>query len=319
MYRPTSGIQLYKQRLEGLNAGRTYTLLPPDSFREVWEGATGQPTYQDWKDLLYREAKAIAYGQGANRLVVLLGDSLTLWFPPELLISGRLWLNQGISGDNTAGMLKRLWAFSATRPDVIYVLGGINDLRQGKPDWVILKNLEYIVDEIRQAHPEARVVLQSILPTRLGALPNTRIRKINAELETIARKQGAMYLELNSRFTEPGDILRRSLTTDGVHLSRNGYLVWQKAIAQAESRLVLNRSDRYQQWLKNSEEFTLHGRRYNWVPYRIQPGDTLEAIAEKTLGSADVDYYDTIAIKNDISPDALEVDRTIYIPQVISA
>jgi lysophospholipase L1-like esterase len=309
---------MYWQRLEGLKAGRTYTLLPPDSFQAVWEKAIGQPTYQDWKTLLTREANALAYGQGSNRLAILLGDSITMWFPSELLPQGRLWLNQGISGDNTNGILKRLSAFSITRPHAIYILAGINDLRQGKSDTLVIHNLYQIIRELRYQHPTAQVVLQSILPTRLPSLPNTRISGINRELAAIAKQQNATFLDLNSSFTNSDNILRRDCTTDGLHLSRRGYEVWQKALHQAESRLLLNRDRRYQQWLQQTPTFTLSGREYRWIPYRVRPGDTLEDLARKTLGSGEVHYYDLIALRNNINGELIESDRTIYIPQISS-
>jgi hypothetical protein len=104
---PVSGSQLYYQRVAALKAGKIYTRLPADSFQSFWaKGATKgallqKPTHEQWKRLLEQEAKAVAKGQGANRLAVLLGDSLSMWFPLEGLPSGQLWLNQGISGENS--------------------------------------------------------------------------------------------------------------------------------------------------------------------------------------------------------------------------
>jgi lysophospholipase L1-like esterase len=63
-----------------------------------------------------QEARAIAGGQGNNRLEVVVGDSFGLWLPPELLPRDRLWLNQSISGDTTAGILQRVRLFANTRP-----------------------------------------------------------------------------------------------------------------------------------------------------------------------------------------------------------
>lgn len=111
---PSSGAQLYQQRWMTLRSGTIYTRLPASSFHEAWQSASRQPTYQQWRRLLRLEAQAVANGQGNNRLSVLLGDSLSLWFPRERLPAGRLWLNQGISGDTTAGILRRLGDFAQT-------------------------------------------------------------------------------------------------------------------------------------------------------------------------------------------------------------
>jgi lysophospholipase L1-like esterase len=315
MNRPASGIQMYLQRVEGLKVGRTYTLLPPDSFKSVWEEAIGQPTYQDWTNLLAWEARALAKGQGSNRLAILLGDSISMWFPPELMPPGRLWLNQGISGDNTSGILKRLWTFSETKPHTIYILAGINDLRQGRPDASIADNIYYTVRELQLIHPPAKVVVQSILPTRLAALPNTRIRKINLELAAISKSEGAIYFDLNSAFTNNEDRLHRELTTDGIHLSQAGYQLWQKALHQMTSRLDLNRDNRYQQWLQRSPSFTLDGKIYTWVSYQVQPGDSLPQLSQKAFGFDSFEYWDLIALKNNLGFEEKLGNRTILIPQ----
>jgi lysophospholipase L1-like esterase len=140
---PTSGSQLYRQRQVALQSGQLYTRLPVESFADQWRTATRQPTYQDWMTLLRREARAIANGQGQNRLEVILGDSLGLWLPPDTLPRDRLWLNQSISGETSVGILRRLNAFAATRPTVIHLMVGVNDLKNNVPEAEIV-SLTYI-------------------------------------------------------------------------------------------------------------------------------------------------------------------------------
>jgi|GEM_PF-1334525 len=237
---PVSGAQLYQQRLAALKAGRIYTTLPPDSFSDAWVAAKGQPTYQDWQNLLAWEARAIAYGQGNNRLGILLGDSISMWFPQANLPQGQFWLNQGISGDTTAGILSRLWTLSETQPDIIYLLAGINDLRRGDSDNTVLNNMRSILRRLRQEHPQAQVVVQSILPTRLPEISNSRIRNLNLQLQDIAREEGAQFFDLHYWFTNSQGDLRPELTTDGLHLNARGYQVWNWALERAESALAMN-------------------------------------------------------------------------------
>ncbi|WP_138503973.1 SGNH/GDSL hydrolase family protein [Nostoc sp. PA-18-2419] len=235
----TSGNQLYYQRLAALKTGQIYTRGDSDNLQSLWESIKKrQLTYEDWKSLLALEARAIAQGQGRNHLSILVGDSLSMWFPREKLPSGKLWLNQGISGDTSAGVLKRLGAFSATRPDVIYIMAGINDLRKGASDETILHNYRRIVRRLRQTHPQAQIIVQSILPTRLPKLSNSRIRQINAQLVQIAKQEGANYLNIYSWFTDMEGNLRPELTTDGLHLSQEGYDVWRSALQQIEYKLT---------------------------------------------------------------------------------
>lgn len=224
--RPYSGSQLYQQRVAALRAGRTYTRLVPDSFQDQWLDAQEQPTYEQWVDLLKREAIAMAQGQGHNRLTVLVGDSLYLWYPTEQLAGDRFWLNQGISGDTTAGVLRRLQSFASTRPDIIHVMVGINDLRRGATDAAVVTNLQRIMRQLRQTHPHSRILIHSLLPTRLPNIAPSRILQINQAVAHLAHQERVDYLDVHAYFVDAGGGLRPDLTTDGLHLNDRGYATW---------------------------------------------------------------------------------------------
>jgi lysophospholipase L1-like esterase len=211
-------------------------------------GIRHQLTYQQWVDLLAQEAKVTAT-QKPTHLSILAGDSISLWFPQTLLPQQRHWLNQGISGETSAGLLKRLDLFDETKPETIFVMIGINDLIKGVDDNTLLDHQEEIVRSLRDAHPKAQIVLQSILPhggagakwegrDRLRAIPETRIQDLNQELEAIARQEGVYFLDLYSLFTDAQGDLRADLSTDGLHLNAQGYQVWSIAL-QVYSREVL--------------------------------------------------------------------------------
>ena len=228
--RPQSGSQLYQQRLAALQSGRLYTRLSPDSFQAQWQDVSHQPTYEQWRNLLNQEASAMAAGQGQNRLTVILGDSISLWLPPEWLPRDRFWLNQGISGDTTTGILQRLPTIAQTRPDTIHLMAGINDLKNGASDTTVLNNLRTIVQQLRQTHPQARVIVHSILPTRLPSLPSQRISALNQQIAAISQQEGSFFLDLQPNFADGRGELRHELTTDGLHLNPSGYRLWQVAM-----------------------------------------------------------------------------------------
>ncbi len=235
---PQSGSQFYWQRAAALQAGRLYTRLPLDSFRNIWSQATGNPTYGQWRRLLTLEAKAATRGQGHRRLSIIVGDSLSLWFPSDRLPTGQLWLNQSISGETTGNILHRLSDFAIARPHTIYVMAGVNDLKHGMTDNEILWNLRQIVRRLKQAHPQTRIVVQSILPTRTTAVPGNRIAWLNQRLAAIVQQDGATFLDLYTQFTDANGNLRDDLTTDGLHLNANGYETWQAKLAQAETAIA---------------------------------------------------------------------------------
>jgi lysophospholipase L1-like esterase len=220
--------------LEQINVNNSRPVVTPDL------GRRHQLTYQQWVDILKQEAK-VAADRRPVHLTILAGDSLSLWFPTELLPEGKNWLNQGISGETSQGLLKRLNIFDRTKPEAIFVMIGINDLIRGTRDEVILNNHEQIITHLRRVHPTAEIVVQSILPhgaeqatwqgrDKLLAITNNRIRRLNERLRSISAKQGVKFLDLYPLFTNSKGNLRQEFTTDGLHLNREGYIVWRSAL-----------------------------------------------------------------------------------------
>ncbi|GEM_PF-395976 len=206
-------------------------------------------SYEGWVARRRQEANAMAQRRPA-RLAVLVGDSLTLAFPSRLLPAGATWLNQGISGDTTRLLLRRLDGIGRLQPEAIFVAIGINDLLQGVSDDTIVENHRAIANELRRAHPNSRVVLQSLLPhrgvqsswegrDRLRTVPRERLQRINRRLAQVARDERVGFLDLFPMFADNKGDLHADLTTDGLHLSDRGYLVWRAAL---DSFLQLSRS-----------------------------------------------------------------------------
>ncbi|HAN75602.1 MAG TPA: lysophospholipase, partial [Planktothrix sp. UBA8402] len=200
---------------------------------------------------------------------------------------------------------------------------GINDLKRQVPVAEILKNYQKIIDYLQYNYPDSRILVQSIFPTQLPteiltfSIPNSLIKQLNQNLAQQVNDQGSIYLDFYQRFTNTQGNLRSELTTDGLHLSLEGYKVWQFALKQTESRLSKNRDHNYQKWLQESAGFPLDGQSYSWVSYQVKPGDTLEKITLKALGQEDFDYCDLIAIRNNLISDIRPIDDQIEIPQLI--
>lgn len=197
--------------------------------------------YEEWVDILGQEIVTMA-AKNPDHLTILLGDSLSLWFPAELLPGQRVWMNQGISGEKTYTLLNRLHLLDVADVDTIFLMIGINDLIWGQTDQDVLDNYQEIMNHLAAHHPDTQVVVQSILPHGadtatwesrhlLLELPNERIRAMNRSLKAIAEDYNAYYLELYPIFANGEGQLRPDLTTDGLHLNREGYLVWRAAIA----------------------------------------------------------------------------------------
>ncbi|MBM0740265.1 lysophospholipase [Phormidium sp. CLA17] len=233
---PRSGSQLYSQRVAAVSTGHLYTHLPPNSFQSSWSNATQQPTYEQWRTLMKREAAIAA--KATQRTGVLLGDSLSLWFPSDRLPQPQTWLNQSISGDTTHGILRRLSDFAATRPRVVYLMAGINDLKQGATDNEILWNVRQIITQLRRTQPQANLIVQSVLPTRSVIASSDRIAQLNRQLRALSTRSGAYFLDLSSQMADTNGNLRQELTTDGLHLNAKGYAAWQSILLKADGAIA---------------------------------------------------------------------------------
>jgi lysophospholipase L1-like esterase len=219
-------------------AAATYQAVAP------FEPELGQRhslAYEQWVDLLAAEAQA-AVAINAPRQTILLGDSLTLWFPANMLPGRRTWLNQAISGENSGGLRNRLYLLDETTPEAVFIMVGINDLIWGGSEADLVYNVRMMINYLQQTHPDTRVVVQSILPhggetstwegrDRLLTIAPDLIREINDQIGLVAVETGADYLNLYPLFATGEGYLRPDLTTDGLHLNENGYMVWRTALA----------------------------------------------------------------------------------------
>jgi lysophospholipase L1-like esterase len=214
-----------------------------EATAEVPVEASPQPRslpYEQWLDILGKEAKAVAV-KHPDRLTVLLGDSLTLWFPPELLAGNRSWLNQGISGENTSGLMKRLNLLDDLKPQTILVMIGVNDLIKGSADESVIANYQKLIDELKARHPKSEIVIQSILPhggdrltvddrEQVLKTSNERIVQLNRKLRELATQREVKFFDLHAVFVDREGLLRSDLSTDGLHLNPQGYAAWQSAL-----------------------------------------------------------------------------------------
>jgi acyl-CoA thioesterase-1 len=101
-------------------------------------------------------------------------------------------VNAGVSGETSAGLLRRLdWVLQ--RPaQVIVVETGANDGLRGQPVAGTRATIGQVLDRIRRDRPEARVALvQMEAPTNLG---KEYTNEFHAMFPALAREHGVMLL-----------------------------------------------------------------------------------------------------------------------------
>lgn len=168
----------------------------------------------------------------AERVIVAFGDSLTagLGVPVEqsypALLQKRLRaegyayrvVNAGVSGDTTAGGLRRVeWALRSN-PDIAIVELGANDALRGQDLAAVRANLDQIVERFQAAG--VRVLLVGMrLPPNYGAPYGAAFERVYAE---VAAKRKAAFLPFfldgvggDPRLNQP----------DGIHPTADGYRI----------------------------------------------------------------------------------------------
>jgi len=134
--------------------------------------------------LLFTKAAVFASDMtNQSKRIVFLGDSLTAGYSlpidqsyPSLIqakidqsgLSYRV-LNSGISGDTTAGGLRRLDWILRQPVDTLVIALGANDGLRGLPLEEVESNIVKMIEKVRTASPDTRVLLAGInLPLNMG-------------------------------------------------------------------------------------------------------------------------------------------------------
>lgn len=130
---------------------------------------------------------------GARRTVLFLGTSLTAGYGLEpdsaypqqiqrkIDASGLPYeaVNAGVSGETSAGLLRRLEWVLRRPAEVIVVETGANDGLRGQPVAATRATIDQILTRIRRERPEATIVLaQMEAPTNLGVQYTTAFREM---------------------------------------------------------------------------------------------------------------------------------------------
>lgn len=123
---------------------------------------------------LFAETAEAARRDASNvKTVLALGDSLTAGFRlerqqayPALLVEKMRTghydcavINAGVSGDTSAGGLRRLPTYLRRRIDVLIVELGINDAFRGVPVNQIRANLQSLIDRTRARSPHVQIIV----------------------------------------------------------------------------------------------------------------------------------------------------------------
>jgi lysophospholipase L1-like esterase len=237
-----NGLFIYRQ-------GGLYYLLNKISPPAMSSGFNNinSPTYRSIKDMYIGLP-------GKDAAIVFAGDSITYYCQWNELLQLPV-LNRGISNETTEGMQRRIGEILRHHPKQLFIMVGINDLKEGKKPEQVLADYQLLIKNIKLASPNTQIFLQSILPVNvvmwrsswgeyLRAEVIRSIPQVNQGLEKLADGKQVIYIDLYSAMAvkpdestalyskiiaEP-DQLNQQYTFDGIHLNAEGYIKWRNIV-----------------------------------------------------------------------------------------
>ncbi|WP_199117212.1 GDSL-type esterase/lipase family protein [Pedobacter sp. ASV28] len=165
--------------------------------------------------------------------IVFVGNSITEGGKWQELFPKKKVINRGISGDVTYGILARLDEVLESKPARIFLLSGVNDMKRGISNDVILQNFKRMMVMVKTQSPKTKLYMQSVLPVNEAMLPsiyaqvkNSKINDLNQKLEALCKEMNVSYINLHPALADEKGSLRKEWSIDGLHLRQASYVYW---------------------------------------------------------------------------------------------
>lgn len=177
---------------------------------------------------------------GYTGLIQAMVDSLTL--PFEIV-------NAGVSGETSAGGIRRVeWLFEVPT-DVLVLELGANDGLRGQDASVMKNNLQTIIDEVRRRHPTLRLVIAGMeAPPNMGSRYVGEFRSVFAEL---AARNDALLIPFLLDGVAGTIALNQA---DGIHPNPEGHRRVAATVWKIMEPLLLELADEFEATYSKTRE-----------------------------------------------------------------
>lgn len=181
--------------------------------------------------------------------VILIGDSITEgWYRHhQEFFTSHSYLGRGISGQVSTQMLAR---FSedviALAPKVVVINAGTNDVAENQGPYNEERTFGSIIAMVRLAQANGiKPIMTSVLPAaRFKWRPSVtdgapKIAALNARLQAFAKENGLIYVDYYTPLVVGEEkALNSAYSNDGVHPTRDGYLVMEPLVVEAINKAL---------------------------------------------------------------------------------
>lgn len=133
--------------------------------------------------------------------------------------------------DTPAGKMPLLDAMAKKDFGKVYVMLGINELGWSKTE-TFRNQYAKVIDRLRVDHPDAEIVLQSIIPVsakqeeKKSYVNNGRIAVYNEIIYQLAEEKGCAFVDSAEAVADENGCLRAEWNSDGIHLNIKGCEAW---------------------------------------------------------------------------------------------
>ena len=193
---------------------------PPEPFAPVPEGGPVEDTY--FEDAAFlgdsrTEGFHLYSGLKAGAYYYSVGATVESVFSKEV--------------ETPAGEMPLLDAMAEEDFGKIYVMLGVNELGWSKTE-TFRDQYAKVIDRLRSDHPDAEIILQSILPVsakqekKKTYVNNGRIAAYNEVIFRLAEEKGCDLVDAAEAVTDENGCLRAAWNSDGVHLNVKGCRAW---------------------------------------------------------------------------------------------
>lgn len=172
--------------------------------------------------------------------ILFAGSSLMEMFPIEEFLkemkSDRIIYNRGVGGYKTEDLLLAMdICIFELAPSRIFINIGTNDLSDSQiPMEQMIGNYDRILTEIQTRLPGVELYLMAYYPVNYDAATeemkpclrirnNEKIAEANKEVEKMAQKHHARYIDVNDKLKDANGNLKAEYTIEGMHIKKEGY------------------------------------------------------------------------------------------------
>ena len=209
-----------------------FTVYLPQKQAEQEFAAAMENYYNAKVESFTEENKSIIPGETE---VVFIGDSLTDGYDLSVYYPDLITLNRGIGGDTTIGLEKRLQvSLYEVQPKVVVMLIGANN------PGTMFDNYENILISLKKNLPYSKIILISL--TSMGdnwGRNNHLAAYNNVKIRALAEKYGYEFVDVYTPLLNfETDEIYAEYTTDGGHLTHEGYVILTGEIRPVIDRLL---------------------------------------------------------------------------------